>query len=113
MADPVVGGGIAAMFLTAIFFMCLLSVMTSAGVRIHEKIQSLAFFMNTAERHRQALLNPPEETPELFEKLLPYALALDVVETWKNSFRFLLEKARYEPSWNRGMYNAERFDAMK
>jgi hypothetical protein len=39
-------------------------------------------------------LNPPEKTPELFEKFLPYALALNVEQEWCEKFADVLAQAR-------------------
>ncbi|MCZ7600920.1 MAG: DUF2207 domain-containing protein [Gammaproteobacteria bacterium] len=53
------------------------------------------------------LRNPPEKTPELFERYLPYALALDVENRWAERFadqfaRLEDEGRAYRPSWYRG-----------
>ena len=72
--------------------------------------------MNTAEKERLEMFNPPKETPELFETLMPYALALDVAKTWGNKFEKILSTENYQPSWyvgpnpylfinNKGFYN--------
>jgi uncharacterized membrane protein len=47
------------------------------------------------------LENPPERTPELFERFLPYALALDVSQQWAEQFEDVLTAAGYEPTWQR------------
>ncbi|MDD3689930.1 MAG: hypothetical protein PHI81_07850, partial [Synergistaceae bacterium] len=41
-----------------------------------ESIEGLRMFITAAEKNRLEMMNPPEETPRLFEKLLPYAFAL-------------------------------------
>lgn len=98
--DPVVAGGYVFVSATVFFFGRILPARTERGARLAEVIEGLAMYLGTAERHRLALLNPPEETPELFEKLLPYALALGTAETWANSFSDILERAKYVPGWN-------------
>ncbi|MDO5563591.1 MAG: DUF2207 domain-containing protein, partial [Synergistaceae bacterium] len=77
----------------------LMMARTKSGLQLLTDIQGLALYMNTAEKERLEMFNPPEETPELFEKLLPYALALDVAKTWGNRFEKILEKAEYKPDW--------------
>jgi uncharacterized membrane protein len=62
-------------------------------------------FITAAEKHRLEMMAPPEETPRLFETLLPYAFALDAAETWANRFRNVLAAANYTPSWYRGDLN--------
>jgi hypothetical protein len=60
-----------------------------------------------AEKDRLNLLNPPEKTPALFEKYLPYALALDVENAWSEQFSEVLAQAGteaqpYTPVWYSG-----------
>ena len=62
-------------------------------------------FITAAEKHRLEMMAPPEETPRLFETLLPYAFALDAAETWANRFQNVLAAANYTPSWYRGDLN--------
>ena len=64
-------------------------------------------YMSVAEKDRLQALNPPEKTPELFEKYLPYALALDVENEWSEQFAEVLAKAQvegqpYAPAWYQG-----------
>ena len=55
-------------------------------------------------------MHPPELTTELFEKYLPYALALDVENAWAEKFSSVLGRAAtapgqsngYQPSWYHG-----------
>ncbi len=72
---------------------------TLKGSNILSETEGLKLYMDTAEKERLEMFNPPEETPELFEKLLPYALALDVAKTWGNRFENVLTKAQYKPEW--------------
>ena len=98
-SDPVVAGGLILATAISLFFARIMPVRTEEGVRLSEKIEGLAMYMGTAERYRLSMLNPPEETPSLFERLLPFALALDVAKTWADSFSAVLEEARYAPAW--------------
>ena len=75
---------------------------TTRGSNILSEAEGLRLYMDTAEKERLEMFNPPEETPELFEKLLPYALALDVAKTWGNRFESVLTKASYKPEWYSG-----------
>ena len=58
--------------------------------------------MQTAEKDRMNMLNPPELTPQLFEKLFPYAIALGVEIEWGKQFAEILELAKYDPAWYQG-----------
>jgi uncharacterized membrane protein len=78
-----------------------MSAYTVKGARAVEEIKGLEMYMGTAERHRLAMLFKPDETPQLFESLLPYAYALGCAETWANGFAETLRRASYVPEWDR------------
>lgn len=59
-------------------------------------------YLTAAEQARLELLHPPERTRELFEKYLPYALALDVENEWCEQFAEVLDQASYAPAWYQG-----------
>jgi uncharacterized membrane protein len=52
------------------------------------------------------MLNPPDKTPELFERYLPYAMALNVENEWSDKFSQVLAAAAagegYRPVWYTG-----------
>lgn len=77
----------------------LMSARNEHGAELYAAAEGLKLYMMTAEKERLEMLNPPEDTPQLFEKLLPYALALGVAETWANRFSSVLEAAEYKPEW--------------
>jgi len=80
----------------------LLSTRTVEGFDALNRAEGMAMYMKTAEKERLEMFNPPEETPELFEKLMPYALALDVAKTWGNRFEKILSLEEYQPTWYMG-----------
>ncbi|EDM34878.1 hypothetical protein PBAL39_00060 [Pedobacter sp. BAL39] len=87
-------------------YVFLIKAPTVAGTELISKIKGFRMYLETAEEHRLNLLNPPEHTPELFEKFLPYALALDVENAWGAKFEELLNDADYSPDW----YDGDRFN---
>lgn len=85
----------------------LLKAPTLEGRRILDHIEGFKMFLSFAEKDRLNMMNPPEKTPELFEKYLPYALALDVEQNWSEEFSEVLAQAsqgekEYSPSWYSG-----------
>jgi uncharacterized membrane protein len=75
-----------------------------------DEIEGFKLYLSIAEKERFAMLNPPDKTPELFEKYLPYALALDVENQWNEQFAGVLVKAtaedgRYHPAWYQGRHS--------
>ena len=67
-------------------FYHLLKAPTRIGRTMLDKIEGFKLFLSVTEKDRLNLLNPPEQTPELFEKYLPYALALGVEQAWAEQF---------------------------
>ncbi len=94
----------------AIVFYRLLKAPTLAGGKVRDEIDGFKIFLNTAEKDRLEKLNPPEVTPEVFEKFLPYAIALDAENAWSRKFEAeaaragasSAEHASYTPSWYSG-----------
>jgi len=93
-------------------FFRLLKAPTSAGSILREKIEGFKMFLSATEQDRLNRMNPPEKTPELFERYLPYALALDVEQQWAEQFSEILSQAQYEPQWYEGaLWNIESVPA--
>lgn len=76
-----------------ILFQHLLKRPTPEGQRLRDRIQGFKKYLSVAEAERLGLENPPERTPELFEKFLPYALALGVEQAWSEQFSDILAAA--------------------
>jgi uncharacterized membrane protein YgcG len=86
-------------------FAFLLKAPTQGGRRLMDKIEGFKQYLSLAEKERLNMLHPPEKTPELFERYLPYALALGVEQEWSEQFSEVLNQAGaqpYQPSWYSG-----------
>jgi uncharacterized membrane protein YgcG len=88
--------------LMTVIFHHLLKKPTPAGRVTQDQIEGFRRYLSVAEEDRLNLENPPERTPELFEKFLPYALALGVEQRWAEQFSDILKDAQYEPEWYGG-----------
>jgi uncharacterized membrane protein YgcG len=90
-----------------IIFYELLKAPTIYGRKIMDEIEGFKMYLEAAEEERLKILHPPDKTPELFEKYLPYALALNVENAWSEKFSDVLAKAGkdqdYSPAWYSGM----------
>ena len=98
---------LALMVFINLLFYRLLKAPTLTGRKIMDKIEGFKMYLSVAEKDRLNILNPPEKTPELFEKYLPYALALDVEQEWAEQFSDVLWQAArtgipYRPGWYSG-----------
>ncbi len=58
-----------------------------------DQIEGFKQYLSVAEEDRLEYLNPPKKTPELFENFLPYAIALDVENSWAKNFTGVLAAA--------------------
>ena len=85
-----------------VVFHALMTIRTPKGNEVLAEAEGLAMYMGTAEKRRLEMFNPPEETPEVFETLLPYAFALGIAETWANRFEDKLKEQNYQPTWYTG-----------
>ncbi len=88
-------------------FYSWLKAPTLAGRKLLDRVEGFRLYLDIAEKDEMNLHAPPERTPELFERFLPYALALDVEQHWSERFA---EKFRqigssgepYSPGWYHG-----------
>ena len=92
--------------LVATLFHFLMAAPTKAGQKLIDAIAGFELYMRTAEEDRLNILNPPERTPELFERLLPYAVALGIAHEWAAKFAGVLS-ATTVADWYQG---TGRFD---
>jgi uncharacterized membrane protein YgcG len=91
---------IAGLFLaTNALFNHLLKRPTLAGAKVINQARGFELFLSAAEKDRLNFRNPPDKTPELFERFLPFALALDLEQKWSEQFANVLAKAQYKPQW--------------
>ncbi len=76
-----------------LLFYHLMSAPTPQGRKVLDHLEGFRMYMKTAEEQRLNVLNPPDKTPELFERYLPYALALDCENEWNEKFTAVLAAA--------------------
>lgn len=88
-----------------ILFHYLLKAPTTEGRAVLDKVEGFKRFLTAVEADRLNRMNPPEKTPELFEKYLPFALALDVEQAWAQNFSGILEAAGRAPGGSGGGYS--------
>ena len=85
-------------------FYHLLKAPTLAGAKIYDQIDGFRLFLVTAEKDRLEKLNPPEITPEVFERFLPYAIALDCENQWSKRFEAEAAAAGQSPGSTTSSY---------
>ncbi|MFW5734330.1 MAG: DUF2207 domain-containing protein, partial [Oceanidesulfovibrio sp.] len=103
---PATAGLIVLFLLNAVFYF-LLKAPTAEGRIIMDEIEGYKLFLETTEKDRLNIMNPPDVTPEVFEKNLPYAVALNVEHEWSERFESHLQRmgqqvSGYSPHWYHG-----------
>jgi len=92
-----------------------LKTYTPEGKELYAKITGFRMYLSYAEKDRIERLNPPTITHELFEKYLPYAIALGVDQAWSNYFNHIyinLAQNSYQPNWFIGRrFNFNNFNS--
>jgi uncharacterized membrane protein YgcG len=66
---------------------------TREGRAVLDRIAGFRHYLSVAEEDRLQALHPPDKTPELFERYLPYAIALKVENDWASRFTSVLAAA--------------------
>lgn len=95
-------------------FASLLPKRSQKGVDAKDAIEGLKLYMDVAEKERIKMLqspdapyaaksNAPQQTVELFEKLLPYAIVLGVEQQWAKKFEGIYNTP---PDWYSGNWAA-------
>src|SRR3989344_423743 len=91
-------------------YQVFMSKRTDKGVAAREHILGLKLYMQTAEADRLKMMQSPDapyadrghapaKTVDLFEKLLPYAVALGVEKGWADQFKDIYKQP---PDWYQG-----------
>ncbi|MCC5937334.1 MAG: DUF2207 domain-containing protein [Lunatimonas sp.] len=99
-----------ALALSNYLFFYLMKAPTPEGRKVFDEIEGFRMYLNAAEKPMIQQMNPPGLTPEVFEKNLPYAMALGVGDAWGKSFENSLKtfeessktRSRYQPAWYSG-----------
>jgi uncharacterized membrane protein YgcG len=100
------------MYLTMTVFAVIMRAPTPRGQKLVDSLLGFKDYLEVAEKDELNLRNPPERTPELFEKYLPFALALGVDQQWSDRFASVLAAIRektgedWRPVWYQGNIRA-------
>ena len=79
-------------------------------LHLQSLIKGFKMYMGTAEENQLQHFNPPQLTPEVFEKLLPYAMVLGVSKIWGEKFQHILSNTTVgEYGYSSGWYSGQSF----
>jgi uncharacterized membrane protein YgcG len=90
-------------------FMKIIKAYTSEGRKIADEIHGFRMYLSTAEGLYFNQLTPPEKTLELYEKYLPYSIALGVENEWGDQFKEQLDIASQKENYNSFFYTTNHF----
>jgi uncharacterized membrane protein YgcG len=99
------GAGLIAAILVSLLFSLLLKAPTILGRRVMDRIEGFRRYLEAAEKDRLERMRSPELTPQLFEKYLPYAIALDVENSWGGKFAAAAAAAGIDSEWRPAWYD--------
>lgn len=95
-----------------VIFHHLLKAPTLAGRALMDRVDGFKAFLTAVDADRLQTMIPPDKTPQLFERFLPFAFALGVEHAWAQQFSQILARAAtaegsgngtgYSPSWYSG-----------
>jgi len=95
--------------LTNALFLFLMGAPTPLGRKLMDGIEGLRTYLTLAEKDRMNMASAPAMSPQHFETLLPYAVALGVEKPWSRTFETWLATAAagaavasYAPGWYLG-----------
>jgi hypothetical protein len=99
-----------------VLFHHLLKAPTASGRRLLDRIEGFERYLAATEADRINRIEGPERTPALYEKLLPYAIALDLEERWSDQFTDVLAHAgeggqAWSPAWYQGDFGGHGWSA--
>jgi len=89
-------------------FHILLKAPTRLGRALLDQIEGFRMYLTSTEKERRDVRTPLKAAPVLFERLLPYAMALNVEKAWSEKFAAELaqtgqgETMGYSPDWYSG-----------
>ncbi|MDJ0759374.1 MAG: DUF2207 domain-containing protein [Woeseiaceae bacterium] len=104
-------GAVITLYVAMVIFAILMKRPTMRGRKLLDQMSGFRDYLDVAEKEELDLRNPPDKTPQLFERYLPYALALGVDQRWAEKFASVLASIRdqsgnaYQPAWYHGNWN--------
>ncbi len=79
-------------------FSFIMDAPTPEARKLLDGIEGLAMYIGMAERDRLNLIDPPELTAAHFREIMPYAVALDLEESWGRRFADVVDAQAVGPA---------------
>ena len=97
LQNPLMAGAAVASGVIVLAFAPFMPARTIKGANRWEQLRGLEEYIRRAEKLELEMRQAPERTTELFEAMLPYAVALNVSDLWVHQFEKVL--ASEPPTW--------------
>lgn len=106
------------MVILIVVFAYLIKAPTQKGRAVMDEIEGFKMYVKVAEKDQLNAAHEPDITPERFEALLPYAIAIGVENQWGEKFENALANSlqgtsNYSPSWYVGAAAGMHFSASR
>jgi len=94
-----------------IVFAFLLKAPTPKGRLLMDELEGFRMYLEVAEKEDLNFRHPPDKTPQLFERYLPFAVALGVEQAWAEQFAKVFaaleaeQGVSYQPNWYVGSFS--------
>ncbi len=108
---PLVIAAFGIILLLHILFAYLLKAPSTKGRLLMDKLEGFKLYLEVAEKDDMNLRNPPDMNADLFERFLPFAIALGVEQDWAEQFTRVFatllarDGVEYRPHWYHGHFN--------
>lgn len=99
-------------FIALVVYSYLIKKPSKEKLETQSLIEGYKMYIGAAESEQLKFFNSPNMTPELFEKILPFAIVLGVDEIWGQKFSSMLKLASmtYQNNWYYGSsFNSSSF----
>ena len=115
MPQPILFTTLIGIIVINVVFFFLMGAPTPLGQKMLDGIEGLKQYLVLAEKDRMNLIGSPKMSPEHYETLLPYAVALGVEKPWSKAFETWLVAAvatgAVASTWHPTWYEGSTFDA--
>jgi len=99
----------AVLIVTNLVFYHLLKAPTLLGRELMDKVEGFKHYVDVAEKLELEARYPEGRTPAVFERYLPFAVALGIEQKWAEQFASVISEAaygqeKYAPAWYQGSH---------
>lgn len=99
------GGFVVANLVLFFLYAYLIKKPSMEKLALRAKLRGFKMYLGAAEEKQLQHFNPPNMSPEVFEKYLPYAIAFKVEAVWGERFQNLIARSLVEPNYHPGWYS--------